>query len=221
MAFSSPPAEEALQHLCRTYWYPLYAYVRRQGNNPDDAQDLTQDFFARFLEKNYLRRADRERGRFRTFLLTSMKHFLINEWAKANREKRGRGQTIISLDKPATESRYASEPGHNESPDTLFDKRWATTLLEQTLAKLEREFVRTDKPKLFETLKAAVWGEKEDGSYAEMAGRLGMTEGALKVAVHRFRQRYGELLRAEVANTVATPAEIDDELRYLISALRG
>ena len=216
---SSPSAREALQQLCLAYWYPLYAYVRRQGHTPEDAQDLTQEFFTRFLARNSVRLADRERGRFRTFLLSSLKHFLVDEWKRATREKRGGRETVLSLDELAAETRYASEPAHNESPDALFDKRWAATLMEQTMAKLAAEFASASRPVLFETLKMIVWGE-QNKSYTETAELLGMTEGALKVAVHRFRQRYGELLRAEVANTVATPAEIDEEVRYLISALR-
>jgi len=217
---SSPAAQEALEHLCRNYWYPLYAYVRRQGHQPEDAQDLTQAFFARFLERKCLRLADRERGRFRTFLLTSLKHFLVDEWKRATREKRGGCATVLSLDQLAAERRFASEPSHNESPDALFDKRWAAALLERTLAKMRDEFAQSGKPDLFEVLRASVWGE-QSGSYAQLAAKLGMTEGAMKVAVHRFRQRYGELLRSEVANTVATPTEIDEELRHLIAVLRS
>jgi len=217
---SSPTAQQALEQLCRAYWYPLYAYVRRYGHNPEDAQDLTQEFFARFLSRNYLQLADHTRGRFRTFLLSSLKHFLVSEWKKANSERRGGRQTILSLDEASAESRYASEPADHESPDSLFDKRWAATLLAQTLTKLHAEFAAGEKSRLFDTLKMIVWGEQKQ-DYAQLAASLGMTEGALKVAVHRFRQRYGELLRTEVANTVRTPTEIDDEVRYLISVLRA
>src|SRR5947208_1108317 len=149
----SPQAAEALEWLCRTYWYPLYVYVRRQGRSPEDTQDLVQEFFARFLERNYLRLADPNRGRFRTFLLTSLKHFLINEWNKANREKRGGGQTRLSLDESSAETRYAAEPARDECPDTLYDKRWAATLLERALAALRAEFEQSGKQGLFERLK--------------------------------------------------------------------
>jgi len=216
---ASPAAQQALEQLCRTYWYPLYAYARRQGHPPEDAQDLTQAFFARFLEKNYVRLADRQRGRFRSFLLIALKRFLVEEWKRAGRQKRGGLESFVSLDDPQAEFRYAAEPGNEESPDVLFAKRWAATLLEQTLGKLRAEFAGTGKPQLFEKMKRIVWGEQEE-SYAKSGEELGMSEAALKVAVHRFRRRYGELLRAEVARTVSTPAEIEEELRYLISALR-
>lgn len=217
----SPQAAGALEWLCRTYWYPLYAYVRRQGHNPVDAQDLVQEFFARFLERNYLRLADRNRGRFRTFLLTSLKHFLINEWSKANCEKRGGRQSLLSWDKELAESRFAAEPAIEQAPDALYDRRWAATLMERSLAALRKEFEQSGKQDLFDRLKVFVWGEKNSISYAAMAEELGMTEGAVKVAVHRLRQRYGDLLRTEVGRTVATPAEIDEELRYLISVIRS
>jgi len=217
----SPEAAQALERLCGAYWYPLYAYVRRQGHAPPDAQDLVQDFFAQFLEHNYLRLADRTRGRFRTFLLTSLQHFLINEWRKTNRQRRGGSQRILSLDEEMAESRFAGEPAIEQPPDTLYDRGWAAILLERALAALRAEFAQSGKEGLFERLKVFVWGEKNALSYAAMAEQLGMTEGAVKVAVHRLRQRYGELLRAEVALTVTTTAEVNEELRYLVSVIRN
>ena len=217
---SSPESRRALEQLCGTYWYPLYAYVRRQGHSIEEAQDLTQEFFARLLERKYVRLADRNRGRFRTFLLTSLKNFLINEWNKANREKRGSGRRILSLDEEMAESRFLAEPAIEQPSDTLYDRGWAAVLLDRALAALRAEFAQAGKEDLFERLKAFVWGEKNALSYAAMAEQLGMTEGAVKVAIHRLRQRYGELLRSEVAQTVSTPAEVNEELRYLVSVLR-
>jgi RNA polymerase sigma-70 factor (ECF subfamily) len=217
----SPKAVEALEELCQAYWYPLYAYVRRQGHGPSDAQDLTQEFFARMLEHNYLKLADSKRGRFRTFLLTSVKHFLINEWKKTNREKRGSGRELLSLDQEMAESRFAVEPAVDQPPDALYDRGWAGILLDRALTALRGEFECSGKQDLFERLKVFVWGEKNALSYAAMAEQLDLTEGAVKVAVHRLRQRYGELLRAEIAQTVATPVEVEEELRYLVSVIRN
>jgi RNA polymerase sigma factor (sigma-70 family) len=217
---SSSEAREALESLYRNYWYPLYAYVRRQGHTIEDAQDLTQEFFARLLERNSLQLADRTRGRFRTFLLTSLKNFLINDWKKGNREKRGSGQKNLSLDEAMAETRFATEPNTAQPPDSLYDRGWAAILLDRAITALRMEFEQSGKLESFERLKVFVWGEKNALSYAAMAEQLGMTEGAVKVAVHRLRLRYGELLRAEVAQTVATPAEVNEELRYLVSVIR-
>jgi RNA polymerase sigma factor (sigma-70 family) len=216
----SPQAAAALETLARAYWYPLYAYVRRNGNSPHDAQDLTQAFFARLLEHGYIQRADRDQGRFRTFLLSSLNNFLHNEWHKENREKRGGGHKTFSLDEETAETRFAAEPFVEQPPDSLYDRGWAATLLERALASLRSEFEQSGKLDLYERLKVFVWGDKCALSYAEMAAQLNMTEGAVKVSVHRLRQRYGELLRAEVAQTVSTPEEINEELRYLISIVR-
>ena len=213
----SPQANEALEKLCRTYWYPLYVYVRRQGNSPDDAQDLTQTFFSRLLQKNCFAKADRDRGKFRTFLLGSLKKFLINEWKRAGRLKRGGDLTFLSIDANVAEDRYATEPANESNPDAAYEQRWAVTLIEQVLTALRQEFNAADKARLFEELKGSIWGDKSSASYAEIAGHLNVTEGTVKVAVHRLRQRFRELLRAEVAHTVARPEDIDDELRYLIS----
>lgn len=214
---SVPGAQEALQMLCRTYWYPLYAFVRRQGQSPHDAQDLTQEFFARLLEKNYLRLADPDRGKFRTFLLGSLKNFLVNEWKQAGRLKRGGGVEFLSIDANVAENRFAAEPANESNPDAAYEQRWAVTLIEQVLATLRQEFNDADKIRLFEELSGFIWGDKSTASYAEIAGHLNLTEGTVKVAVHRLRQRFRELLRAEVAHTVARPEDIDDELRHLIS----
>jgi RNA polymerase sigma factor (sigma-70 family) len=216
---SSPDSEAALEKLCRSYWQPLYGYVRRQGHSPEDAQDLTQDFFARLLRKQYLSCADRERGKFRTFLLTSLKHFLVNEWEKSRAQKRGSGRPIVSLDLEASEGHFQAEPAEAATPEKIFEKRWALTLLEHVLARLEQEFAANDKAAQFERLKLLLWGDQGSPSYASIAADLGLSEGALKVTVHRFRQRYRELLRQEVAHTVASPGEVDEELRHLITVL--
>lgn len=215
----SQAAQQALEKLCRTYWRPLYAYVRRCGRTPADAQDLTQDFLARFLEREYVRLATPERGRFRNFLLTCLKHYLINEHGKANALKRGGGHQIIS-DLELVEERFSAEPATEQTPDALYDHGWATALLEQALGKLREEMSGGGKAQTFERLKVFVWGANTTPGYAQAAEQLGLTEGALKVAVHRLRQRFGELLRAEVARTVSTPAEVDKELRYLIEVVR-
>jgi RNA polymerase sigma-70 factor (ECF subfamily) len=213
---SVPGAQEALEKLCRTYWFPLYVFARRQGNSPEDAQDLTQNFFSRLLEKNYLAKADPDRGKFRTFLLRSLKNFLVNEWKRAGRLKRGGGLEVLSIDADAAEDRYAAEATDESNPDAEYETRWAVTLIEQVLKALRQEFDEADKTRLFEELKGFIWGDKSTASYAEIAGQLNVSEGMVKVAVHRLRQRFRELLRAEVANTVARPEDIDDELRHLI-----
>ena len=218
---TSPEAAAALAGLCQAYWYPLYAFVRRQGHSPHDAQDLTQEFFARLLAKNYLADVDRAKGRFRSFLLAAMKNFLANEWDRARAQKRGGGDTVLSLDATAAESRYALEPADHASADKLYDRRWALTLLDRAIGRLRDEFARDDKAALFDELKFALTGDKGDASHAAVAARLGMTEGALKVAAHRLRKRYRELLRAEIAETVATAAEVEEELQQLFAALGG
>ena len=212
-------AQEALETLCRTYWYPLYVYVRRQGQSPHDAQDLTQEFFARLLEKKYLRLADPDRGKFRAFLLKSLKHFLVNEWEKARTQKRGGGQCVIPLDAEIVERRYAAEPMQALTLDQVYEKRWAVTLIEAALAGLRENYAAAGRLPVFEALKGFIWGDRPAVSYAEAAGQLGLTEGSIKVAVHRLRGRYRELLRAEIAKTVGTPGEVDEELQHLIAVL--
>lgn len=212
-------AREALENLCRHYWPPLYAYVRRQGHSPHDAQDLTQEFFRRLLEKNYLADVDRSKGKFRSFLLASLQHFLANERDKQHAQKRGGGAVPISIDAGTAESGYQLELGHDATAEKIFERRWAITLLAQVLARLEAEYQADDKGDLFARLKDTLTGESGRLPYAEIAARLGTSEGAVKVAVHRLRQRYRELLRLEIAGTVATAAEIDGEMRHLFQAL--
>jgi RNA polymerase sigma-70 factor (ECF subfamily) len=218
---SSPGAREALEKLCRAYWYPLYTFVRRQGHSPEDAQDVTQEFFARFLEKEYFGWADPARGRFRSFLLASLKNFLAEQHRQAGRLKRGGGKTLVSWDAASVEERYVAEPKDEATPESIYEKRWALTLLENVLSRLGEVLTSAGKQRVFAGLKNHLWGEQGGESYAVIAARLEMTEGALKVAAHRLRQRYRELLREEVAHTVARPEEIDDELRYLIAIIRG
>jgi RNA polymerase sigma factor (sigma-70 family) len=215
----STGAFHALEELCRAYWYPLYAYVRRQGQAPHDAQDLVQEFFARVLKRNDLRLADRNRGRFRTFLLTSLQHFLINEWRKANREKRGGGRPVFSLDAEQTETRFLAEPADDRSPDKAFERRWAMVVLGRVLERLQAELVAANRGQVFDELKSCLTGEDNESSYAEIGERLGMTESNLKVTVHRLRHRYRELLRNEISLTVEDPAVVDEEIRDLIAAL--
>ena len=216
----SQHAAQALERLCLTYWYPLYAYVRRKGYDAHDAQDLTQEFFARLLARNYLNVADRNKGKFRSFLLGSLEHFLAREWTKARAQKRGGGQAIFSINEMDPESRYIIEPAHGLTPEKIFDRRWATTLLEQAMSRLRQESVANHKTDLFAKVECLLSGEKGEASYAEIAVALNMSEGAIKVAVHRLRQRYGELVRDEIAQTVNTPEAVDEELRYLFAVLR-
>jgi len=218
---ASPGAAEALEQLCRAYWYPLYAYVRRKGHTPEDAQDLTQEFFTRFLAKNCLGRADRQRGRFRTFLLTSLQNFLAHEWERARAEKRGGGRTPIPWDEQSAEARYQLESPAGLTADKVFEQRWAFALFQRALARLQQEFVTDGKGEQFDELKAFLQGEAEGGAYAGVAARLGMTPGAAAVAVHRLRRRYGQLVREEVAHTVTNPGEVDEEMRYLIALATG
>ncbi|MGH7950620.1 MAG: RNA polymerase sigma factor [Limisphaerales bacterium] len=215
----STHARVALEKLCRVYWFPIYAFVRRQGNSSHDAQDLTQEFFARLLEKNYFAAADQSKGRFRSFLLASLKHFLANEWDKAKAQKRGGGQMLIPIDFTNAETSCGLELADNFSADKIFERRWALTLLEQVLKRLRAEYVRAGKEKLFGQLKPTLTEESRAVRYAEIAARLDMSEGAIKVAVHRLRTRYRELLRAEISDTVASANEIDDEIKNLFAAL--
>jgi RNA polymerase sigma-70 factor (ECF subfamily) len=217
---SSPRAQAALEALCRAYWYPLYAYVRRKGYGADVAQDLTQEFFARLLARNYLSVADRNKGKFRSFLLGSLEHFLARQWTKAHAQKRGGGKAALSLDGMDAENRYLLEPAHELTPEKIFDRRWATTLLDKAMSRLREECVADDKGNLFSKVESFLSGEKGEASYADIGAALKMSEGAIKVAVHRLRQRYGELVRAEIAQTVATPDQADEELRYLFAVLR-
>ena len=217
----STRAGPALARLCQTYWYPLYAYARRRGYRAHDAQDLTQEFFARLLDGRLLARADPGRGRFRSFLLASMNHFLANEWEKARAGKRGGGCPVLSLDLAAAEQRYDLEPVDDATPDKAFDKQWALRLLETVLTRLEQEYQREGKAALFGLLKKSLTGTRESQPYAELAASMSMSEGAIKVAVHRLRRRYRDLIREEIAQTVASPEEVDSEMRHLLVALAG
>src|SRR5258708_18209818 len=214
-----PEAAAALEELCRTYWYPLYAFVRRKGHSPHDAQDLTQAFFARLLEKNYVAQADRERGRFRTYLLAALTHFLADEWDKARRLKRGGGREIISFDAASAEERYRLEPIDQLDAAKLYERRWVTTLFDRVLARLEQEFRDSGKGGLFEGLKSSLIAEDAGLSYAELGAQLGLKEDAVKQSVHRMRRRYRELFREEIAQTVSTPGEVEDEMNHLFAVL--
>lgn len=217
----STHARDALEKLCHTYWPPIYAFVRRQGHSPHDAEDLTQAFFARVLAKNYFAHADRAKGRLRSFLLGSLKHFLANEWDKARAQKRGGGQRVIPMDAATLETSCGFEPADNVTPEKIFERRWALTLLDQVLRRLRQEYIHDGREKLFDQLKPTLTEASRTVRYAEIAARLDTSEGAVKVAVHRLRQRYRELLRAEIADTVADPREVEDEIRNLFAALAG
>jgi RNA polymerase sigma-70 factor (ECF subfamily) len=216
---SRTQARRALEELCRAYWYPLYAFVRNRGYSSFDAQDLTQAFLVRFIETGGFASADRARGRFRTYLLGAMKHFLANEWHRARTQKRGGGVTFLELDALDPEARYALEPAQGADPDAGFDREWARALIGQAMEALRVESQARGKGELFQALKGSLAGEEPARS--ETAAQLGMTPGAVKVAVHRLRQRYRNLLRAQIADTVSDPSEIDDEMRYLLTALRN
>jgi RNA polymerase sigma-70 factor (ECF subfamily) len=194
--------------------------VRRQGRSAEDAQDLTQEFFARLLKKQYFKLADPARGRFRTFLLSALGNFVINEWEKSRTLKRGAGQITIPLEAKDGEERYQHEAADGLSPDKIYERRWAATLLESVVDRLRKEYIAVGKNVLFEALKASVWGEGPEDGYQGLAGKLQLSEGALRVAAHRMRERYRLLLREAVAETVAVPEDVEDELRYLISVLR-
>lgn len=217
----STQAGAALENLCQAYWYPLYAFVRRLGRSPHDAQDLVQSFFAACIEKNYLAGASQEKGRFRSFLLLALKRFLANEWDKARAQKRGGKQTALSLDSLTAEERYALEPVERLSPDKLFDRRWAMTVLENVLKRLREEQADSGRIVAFEQLKECLTSSGRGTPYAELAARLGVSEAAVKVSVHRLRQRYRKILEEEIANTVASPSDIQEERRHLLEALSG
>jgi len=213
-------ARAALENLCQAYWHPLYAYVRRRGYSPEDAQDLTQEFFARLLEHNAVANVAPEKGRFRSFLLASMNHFLADEWDKARAQKRGGGK-VVPLDLQSAETRLGEIPVERFTPEKAFEHRWAITLLEEVYQRLEEEYRTQDKAALFDTLRITLAGKSEAAPYAELARQLNMNEGAVKVAVHRLRQRYRALLRETIADTVSSPDEVEDELRCLFRTLAG
>jgi len=215
---ASPQSDQALEELCRTYWYPLYVYVRRQGHTREDAEDLTQAFFARFLERNYLEGLSSEKGKFRAFLLAALKHFLANEWDRAGRQKRGGGVTPLSLDWQNADTRYHIEPADSLSPDKLYDRAWAVTLLERVIIRLRDESAADSKSRLFEQLKPFLMVGKSAIPYAQAAAELDLTEGAVRVTVHRLRRRYRELLREEIAQTLSDPSQVEEEMQALFSA---
>lgn len=215
----SSDAVRALEELCRTYWYPLYAYARSKGHEVEDAKDLTQEFFARLLEKNYLGVADRRKGQFRWFLLTAFKHFLANEYDRAHAAKRGGGSAPIPLDTALAENLYQTELRTEASPDQVYDRSWALTLLEKVRNQLRDEHACQGKGRRFSVLEAYLPGETASQSYAEAGAELGISGGAIKVEVHRMKQRFSELLRSEIGRTVAHETEIDGEVRYLVEVL--
>jgi RNA polymerase sigma-70 factor (ECF subfamily) len=216
---ASPRAAAALAQLCRTYWYPLYAFVRRWGCGAEEAKDLTQEFFARLLERNFIASATREKGRFRSFLLVALKRFLINERERAAAGKRGGGRAILSLDDASAEGRYRLEPVEELSADRIYERRWALALLDEVMEGLRREFVAQGRADWFEALKPFLYDERGADSQADVARRFGVSESTVKSAVHRLRARYRQRLREEVGATVVNPSEIEDELRHLLRVL--
>jgi RNA polymerase sigma factor (sigma-70 family) len=216
---NSPQAVTALEALCRTYWYPLYAFVRRRGHSPPDAEDLTQEFFARLLKHNWVANADRHKGRFRAFLLMALKRFLTKEWDKAKTLKRGGQLRFVPLQLDTAETRYTREPADPRTPEQVYEKQWAMTLLGTVLSRLRGEYGAAGKGRLFEALEPCLIGKRESQPYAVLAAQLEMTEGAVKVAVGRLRERYRERLKEEIGHTVASPAEVEEELRHLFRVL--
>lgn len=215
-----PEATEALEKLCRTYWYPLYVYVRRQGFPAADAEDLTQGFFARLIERRDLEVARREKGRFRSYLLACLKHYLANEWKRAQRLKRGGGQILVSIEQEAADERYRLELADEETPEKCYERRWALTVLEHVRVTLQSEYGAAGKGKTYRLLRGFLVSDVAPASQAEIAHELGTTEGTVKQLVHRLRRRYRELIREEILQTVTTPAEAAAELRYLVALLR-
>ena len=213
---SDSQARQALEALCEAYWFPLYAYVRRRGHDPDAARDLTQAFFADLLGRDFLNAIDASKGRFRSFLLASLAHFLAHERDRAQALKKGGGKSPLSLDAEAAEARYLQEPADRLTPDVVFERRWGLTVMERAMLRLEAEHVEDTR---FAMLKPCLTGE-QGGRYSELAAALGVSEGAVKTAVHRLRQRYGGLLREEIAGTVASNADVDAELRHLLEVIR-
>ena len=216
----SPQAASALEQLCRTYWYPLYAYVRRRGYGPEDAQDLTQEFFLRLLRKDYLAQVDPRKGKFRSFLLAAINHFLANEWDRANAVKRGGRVTFLALDHDSAEQRLAGI-SRERSPEQIFERCWALAFLQEVLGRLRDEVDQAGRSAHFAELKVFLTGEQSSVSYAMLAAKLGTNEASLRKEVQRLRHRYGELLREEIARTVASPAEVEDELCHLFTVLSG
>jgi len=215
----SPASRAALEHICRGYWYPLYAFVRRSGHSPHDAQDLTQEFFRLLLEKRWLATADREKGRLRTFLITAIKHFMAKEWRRASAQRRGGGVTFVSIDAGDAETRYAAEPAAQLATDEIFDRQWAMTLLGLTLARLESEFAQANKAREYSVLKSCLAAERGTIDYDALAAQLGHSPGAARVAAHRLRKRFRDIYREEVADTLGDDAVLEAEVRHLAQAL--
>lgn len=213
------PSRRALETLCAAYWYPIYSYVRRKGYNPEEAQDLTQEFFSQLIARDHFRLADPSKGKFRGFLLSTLDYFLAREWNRAHRQKRGGQFTFISFDQQPPEERYQLEPADHDSPERKFLRQWALTVLKQAMKALQAECDANGKAALFREAKSLISGERDGAAYATISRVLEMGEGAVRVAVHRLRQRYGELLRREIAQTVASESEVEEELRYLLHAL--
>jgi len=210
---------EALARLCETYWYPLYAFIRRQGSSPHEAEDLTQEFFYRFLERNAVEKAQPSAGKFRSFLLVCLKHFMVNERAAASAQRRGGGLAAVPLETGESETRYLLEPVDNLTPEALFERRWAFAVLDATMAELRREYSAAGKGDLFQDLQGFLPNGRGTISRADLASKRGVSPGAIDVALHRLRHRFGALLRQQVACTVSSEAEIEDEIRYLISII--
>ena len=217
----SPAAQEALEKLCRIYWRPIYSFLRRQGISADDAQDLTQGFFALLLERRDLRTVRKEKGRLRSYLLTALKHFLTDEHRRAMAIKRGKGERLIPLDELRAEERSDMEPADLLTAERVYERRWASTLLDRVLSRLEDQYRARGNAALFDSFNQLLGDEPGAPSQADIAVQLGMTENAVSQAFHRFRQSYQSLLREEIANTVATPGDIENELRYLIAVIRA
>ena len=217
----SPAAQEALEKLCRTYWRPVYAFVRRQGVDPVEAEDITQGFFAQLLERRKFGAIRREKGRLRSFLLGGLKYFLADEQRRAMAIKRGKGQRLIPLEGLRADERFEMEPADPVTAEMIYERRWALTVLERVLNRLKDEYLAADNAALFDSLKQLLPDEPGSPSQAEIGARMGMTENAIRQAFYRFRQRYQSLLREEIANTVVTPGDIEDELRHLISVLEA
>lgn len=216
---ASGDSTAALENLCRSYWYPLYAFVRRQGHDATEAQDLTQGFFELFLAKHYLKDVDPQKGRFRSFLLASLKHFLANEWKKGNRQKRGGGHLTLSFDAMDAEERYLHEPVDRTSADALYDRRWAQAILDTVVRKLRNEFEQAGKADRWQELSALLFQEPPAGEYARLAGMWKVTQSGVRSSVQRIRQRYAALFREEIASTVSDPRDIDGEIAHLIQAM--
>jgi RNA polymerase sigma factor (sigma-70 family) len=216
-----PKGHQALETLCQTYWYPLYAYVRRCGHGPQDAEDLTQGFLTRLIEKDLVRAADRERGRFRSFLLTALKHFVADQKDRAKAQKRGGSVRMVPMDVGSAETRYCLEPVDDWTADRVFEHQWAVTVLETVFDRLRRQYEAEGKAVLFDLSKGSLTQTGTSVPYADLAARLAMSEGAVRVAVHRLRSRYRDLLREEISHTVANPTEVEDEIRHLFQALAG